>query len=532
MSLQKDFISKKPAALHLNFLRQNPQLRKRILLVFLLVFIGLFFTQKIFFITADLGRHIRNGEFFLKEGFSISKNFYSYTEPNFPVVNHHWGAGVILFFLWKHFGFEGLTILNILIYLSTFLFFFKIAERQSSFGYAFFFSILSIPLFTSRTEIRPEGFSFLFMGLYYYLLYLFRENKISFKSLFIFVPLQLLWVNLHLFFIMGPFLIGIFWFESLINKGYRGLIKQYTILGIITLAVSFINPFALKGFLEPFMIMREYGYMLAENQSVIFMQRRFPDNPLYYHFEALFLLAIASFILVFLNKRRKEFIPRFLILLFFSALSWMMIRGIPLFGFFFIPVVSANVFEIMKDYPYKPKDLIHHPAIIIPIIAILIIFYLAKLHQSPLKKLKGFGLYPKVNLSAEFFKSNNIQGPIFNNYDIGSYLIYHLFPKRKVFVDNRPEAYSVSFFKEIYEPMQADEGKWAEIDEKYNFNCIYFYRHDITPHAQPFLIERIKDPKWAPVFVDSYTLILLKRNKRNEEIIRRYELPQSIFVMQ
>lgn len=510
--------------------KKNAQLWKWALLTFLLAFIGLFFAEKICLVTADLGRHIKNGEIFLKQGFPVSTNFYSYTEPDFPVVNHHWGAGLIFFFLWRNFGFEGLSAFHVIIYLATFLFFFKMAERLSNFNYAFFFSILSIPLFTSRTEIRPEGFSLLFIGLYYYLLYLFREDKISFKGMFILLPLQLLWVNLHLFFIMGPFLIGVFWLESLINGKYKGLIRQYSILGIVTLLACFVNPTGLNGFLEPFMILREYGYMLAENQSVIFMQRRFPDNPLYYHFEAVFLLTIASYILIFL-KRRKEFIPQFLMMLFFIAVSWRMIRGIPIFGFFFIPIASANFFEILKDCPNKSKNRIQNPAIIIPLITILLFFYLAALYQSPFKRLKGFGLSPRVNLSAEFFKQNNIEGPIFNNYDIGGYLIFHLFPDCKVFVDNRPEAYSAAFFKWIYEPMQEEEEKWVKIDKKYNFNCIYFYRRDITPHAQPFLIRRIEDPEWAPVFVDPFTLILLKRNRENEEIIKRYELPKSIFVM-
>jgi len=55
-----------------------------------------------------------------------------------------------------------------------------------------------------------------------------------------------------------------------------------------------------------------------------------------------------------------------------------------------------------------------------------------------------------------FFKENNLQGPIFNNYDIGGYLIFNLFPQEKVFVDNRPETYSSEFFQEDYIPMQED----------------------------------------------------------------------------
>jgi hypothetical protein len=93
----------------------------------------------------------------------------------------------------------------------------------------------------------------------------------------------------------------------------------------------------------------------------------------------------------------------------------------------------------------------------------------------------GFGLKKDVNLSAEFFKKEKIQAPIFNNYDIGGYLIYHPFPEEKVFVDNRPEAYPASFFEKIYVSMQNDEKIWRKKDEIYNFNVIIFSYRDYTP---------------------------------------------------
>jgi len=108
-------------------------------------------------------------------------------------------------------------------------------------------------------------------------------------------------------------------------------------------------------------------------------------------------------------------------------------------------------------------------------------------------------------------------------------LIFYLYPKQKVFVDNRPEAYPSSFFKTEYVPMQENDNIWTSLSNKYGFNVIYFYRLDYTPWAQPFLISRIKDPVWAPVYVDDYALIMLKRNPTNESIIKSHELPKELF---
>ena len=120
---------------------------------------------------------------------------------------------------------------------------------------------------------------------------------------------------------------------------------------------------------------------------------------------------------------------------------------------------------------------------------------------------------PGVERSADFFKAAGLKGPVFNNYDIGGYFIFYLFPQERPFVDNRPEAYPVDFFKRVYGPMQEKEQDWSEARAKYGFELIYFYRHDITPWAQPFLLRRLDDPEWAPVFVDDYTIILARRGR-------------------
>ena len=57
------------------------------------------------------------------------------------------------------------------------------------------------------------------------------------------------------------------------------------------------------------------------------------------------------------------------------------------------------------------------------------------------------GLARGVQGSAKFFQNEGLKGPVFNNFDVGSYLIFYLFPEERPFVDNRPEAYPVEFFK-------------------------------------------------------------------------------------
>ncbi|MBU2068241.1 hypothetical protein KKE13_01515, partial [Patescibacteria group bacterium] len=81
-----------------------------IILILLMAWYGLFFMYKIDLTVVDLGRHIINGQMILAGQFGIlDTNFYSYTEPDFSVINHHWGGGVIFYLIWKVFGFAGLS---------------------------------------------------------------------------------------------------------------------------------------------------------------------------------------------------------------------------------------------------------------------------------------------------------------------------------------------------------------------------------------------------------------------------------------
>jgi hypothetical protein len=480
--------------------------------------------------TADLGRHIINGEAInyailhkldLRNYTPLFKNFYSYTEPEFTVNNHHWFTGIIFAFVHRFFGFIGLSIFNIAMIVLANIFVFISTRRLAGTESAILALLLAAPLSVSRIEVRPESISYCLIGLLTLILVLYSQNQIKFTLTAVLTALiMLLWVNSHIFFAIGLFIIAAFFLGELLVQGEKT--KSFFFIGLIATCTTLINPFGIKGLLEPLIIFKNFGYMLVENQSVFFMHKRFPEQILFYYFDFFALLVALGFCIRSKSRSYKQIRYSLLILsLVLGVLSFKVHRMIPVFALIAIPALAFNFQNILDKV--KPKLLIN---VIYLIWALTLLGLNSQFKPVPLQ----LGLLPNVNGSAEFFKANNIQGPILNNYDIGGFLIYHLFPFRRVFVDNRPEAYSVSFFKEVYEPMQASEERWHEIDKQVNFNVIYFMRHDMTEHAQPFLIRRIADPEWVLVFVDDTTVILLKRNSLNANIIKQYELPKNIFL--
>ena len=477
--------------------------------------------------TADLGRHIMNGKIILGSFFSgnhevlkaiFHNNLYSYTQPEHGFVNHHWLSGVFYYLVEKYSSLTVLTFLNVLMIALANFFFFRSAQILSNTNLALFITTISLPITCIRSEVRPETISYLLLGILIYSLVLFDQKKISFKYLLIAaLIIQLLWINFHIFFFLGLFSMFCFGVKYLIEKDSER-IKQFLMLGGACALISLLNPHGFVGLFYPLKIFDGYGYMTAENQSVFFMQKRSPYVLSYYYYE---LLCILGLLTSFLNRKNLN-IALVIITVCFVILGLKTNRAMTLGAFALIPLLAFNLsfYSILaKKHSYKTL------VFTLVLLSFFTYFYSTKVG----KKVTDFQFNSSVNKTADFFKRNNIQGPIFNNFDIGGYLIYHLFPQRRVFVDNRPEAFSEEFMQDVYLKALKDEATWLALDKEMDFNVIFFYRHDMTEHGQPFLIRRIEDPLWIPVAVDASNIILLKDNARNKELIKRYQLPQSMF---
>ena len=108
----------------------------------------------------------------------------------------------------------------------------------------------------------------------------------------------------------------------------------------------------------------------------------------------------------------------------------------------------------------------------------------------------------------DFVLKNNLPQPIFNNFDIGSYIIYRGYPKYQVFVDGRPEAYPKEFFTQTYIPSQSDYFKFKDLDKQYKFKSIIFSHTDQTPWGKSFLSSVLKDKEWKTVYIDDFMIVL------------------------
>lgn len=518
---------------------------ERIGLVVLAVVLAVYFARPINLATADLGRHIANGELVLNGVTDVLfTNHYSYTEPQHPFINHHWGSGVLYHLVHSIGGFEALTVLNMFCIVGAVGLMFLALAGQVRPWLLMLGLLLGAPLIASRTEVRPESFSYVLFSLQVLILQWYVNGRMGRTLALIGMGLvQLVWVNAHIFFIMGigatvAFIIA----QKSVQRNEN--VRFLSVMLGIQIAMSLINPFHIHGLLAPFSIFTSYGYVVLENQSAWFIYDRFgrPDVIHFFVLSAIFCFAMFK---IFRSGQWRQYMAYLLMATAFMLLSFKAIRGFALFGIMAPVVLALAADGWLNGLAYHTRSGFDRLGRLLPMGCGIVLLLWTGTYASPIatyevedqarpgrterKAINDVGLFKGVSRSAEFFRKTGLRGPIFNNYDIGSFLIYHLHRTERVFVDNRPEAYSVAFFDSIYGPMQSDEAVWLAMQDRYGFNVIWFYRHDETEHAQPFLIRRTQDPEWVPVFVDDVSIMLVRATTDNAEVIKRHALPREMF---
>src|SRR3989344_5362550 len=541
----------------LSFLKQN------YLFIIIFVLLGSFLIHNFDSIGQDIGRHLKVGEIIWQTKEIPKTTLFSFTEPDFPFINHHWLSEVIFFGIFSYAGFIGLTFVKTTLVLVAFLLLFFIFSTRSdrvpkewdshsenlktgkgqtlnvAFWPLLISFIFSILVFIQRTEVRPEIFSFVILSFFLFAIFKAKYEKLYFYLWFLPI-LELFWVNLHIYFFIGPFLIAAFLIDRLINKDYANIKRIIAVL-FLTIVATLINPSGIQGALLPFNVLNQYGYSIVENQTLSFLADFGGFNLSIFIFKLSVVILAASFLLTIKKARQRTF--EILISVFVVYAGFKMLRNLPLYALVSFPVMAmllTDVFDKLTTLTtlnvrrtFNVTKLSSLFKVLLSALIILMIFLVINNNYykyTEVSRVSGFSVPNGLERAVNFVKENKIEGPMFNNFDIGGYLIWQLYPQEKVFVDNRPEAYSVKFFNETYKPMQEDKKKWLEFSEKYGINFIFFGHTDNTPLGQDFLSSIVKNKDWRIVYVNEDAIILVKNNNKNSEIISKFSITDKTAV--
>jgi hypothetical protein len=492
------------------------------IIVLLFIFIGAQLVHNLTSINQDIGRHLKMGEIVWQTKSVPKINLFSFTEPGYPFINHHWLSEVVFFILNGVIGLRGLILFKTAVILAAFGIIFAALYKKTGLWPLLLASLVGIIVF-DRTDVRPEIFSYLFLAFFLFAIFRAKYGKET-KWLYTLPFIQILWTNMHIYFALGPGLLFLFLIDRAAHEKDKYIIKKVGLIFFLTAAATLLNPNFIKGALQPFMILKDYGYSIVENQSIFFLKDYGALLTPISLFEFSLIALILSFVVAIKNGARKITFE-LLAALVFAVLGARMIRNFGIYALTFVPIIALNLSIIRLPVLLASKK----AKIVLMVLTAIILGWLTAnvVNNKYFKWLGGgkkFGLEIPAGAAngVEFVKQNNIKGPVFNNFDVGSFLIWKLYPEQKVFVDGRPEAYGVEFFENIYKPMMEDPGLWKKYSEIYKINYVFMDYRDITPWARQFLLNISQDPSWPLVYKDGSVAIFLKRTPENFTLIKKF----------
>lgn len=505
----------------------------------------------------DIWLHIRTGEWILQHCAVPRDQLYSFILGNRQWIDHEWLFQVLVYPLYRLAGANGLILMRLVVISAILYIFFTIAKRTKR---LFFFSastlVISIATTFCRWYIRPELFSLLFIAVFIYLLKSYRGKN----SIFFLPVLQILWVNLHGYFIMGPLILSLFLmarttqaklklpFEWNSNKLNAQSFKKLLAVFFLLITVSLLNPYLLKGALYPagmlFSAIRDF----SSNSFAFSSVGELSNIPIAHiilsqSFALLSAVIILFFVSFLLNLRRGDI---FDLLLFIPLLSItiMASRHIGMLGLTLgiLTLFNLNSAEREKPFLQEVRKIIAGKFLLRIITIIFMLFLIYNLFDIAKGVLTVFNRRYIYNLNcdtkpfilgkneftfnqpfgaAKFLKENCIKANVFNFFNHGAYLIFALYPDCRVFIDGRTEVYGDIFLRAWHKIRKRPE-LIDRIKGNLDIGCV------VLPcagnSASSFFKYLYNSKEWRLVFFDGKSSVFLADNNRFKAIIKKNEI--------
>jgi tetratricopeptide (TPR) repeat protein len=502
---------------------------KKIFFLVLMIFFGfcaLFAAQNIS--DLDFWWHLKTGEWIWQHKAIPYVEPFSYTFKGAEWINYEWLFHAIIYPIYQLSGFGGLIIFVIIVVLLTFLIL-LFACRELDEGKRWLsFTILFVALLEAGGSfaIRPQIISFLLLALYLYLLILHREDKITNRQLIFFlIPAHVLWVNVHGSFLLGIFLVGAYAlgrFVPLIlshHRDFKPVLQDKKLLGLLFLCLllvvaSFFNPYTYRVFLVPIKTaVAEEALMNITEWAPLDIRALglFVIEPTMW-FRILFLIGALSFLLRLDNLKKVENV---IIFILFSYMAFKHVRFCTDFAIVTTPMIVNN----LTQFQWRARRL--KWVFYLPLM-ILIAFSANTVRGLINQKRLGLGVW--TNYPAEtvnFLREHNVHGKIFNDYNFGGYLIWHLWPDIPVFIDGRAVTiYDQDFFWLDTMARQKKE-VWEQVAERYGIDIVLMGDNRERGYASLFnwLDE---DEDWMLVAFDDVSNLYMKKGTRFDGLVKQY----------
>jgi hypothetical protein len=388
----------------------------------------------------DTWWHLKVGDWIVQNVALPHTGILSRTAADRPWVAYSWGYEVLLSRAYAWFGLLGIGIFGTLLTVSVAVSTYRMLRRISGrFWAAWILAGITCSAFLFNGAPRPVFFSYILYGVVLAVLFGAQQTG-RVRALYWLPVIFVLWANLHIQFIYGLFVVGLFvgihvTQQALLRVGYRPdylapstlPVKQLIIILCLCILATFAGP----NFYHPYMVVLAYTKAKFAYKVIVELQP-LPFR-LLSNFVMLF-LAAAGFYAVGWHRKIDPF--KLVLLVVASAVSFRTMRD----AWFISLSAAACIADFpTTETPAHRTDYWREPAVVGAAVALLLVV------AAPFTDFSARGLdraisanYP-VN-AVNFLRRNPVAGPLYNNLNWGGFLMWYL-PELPVAVDGRNDLY-------------------------------------------------------------------------------------------
>lgn len=490
----------------------------------------------------DIWYHLKSGQFIVENLKIPRTNTFSYIAAEHPGTDPYWLFQILIHFIYHLSGISGLIGFRIAAMIAAFFLLFRMMRKGDGYILPVSCLVLAAMVANERLVVRPEIASYLLLCLYFYILHQYRKGR----GIYLLILLQIVWANMHGFWVLGLFMVWAFLAGELIlwklslpfewkkesaipGKDYYRLLM----VGLLATAATLITPYPHKIVqMAPEMFAGLKGAAGRGGPMVINeLISPFSANPLFswqsiFYYKVLVAVSAASFVL---NFRRINIIHLF-IYVGFLYISAQARRNMCAFALVSAPITFWNLGSFYRDYLERftrgRRVLIDRVRAVLSVglaLVMALFIYEAASDRYYIRdrsnKRFGSGIsrisYPEKAIN--FIQKNNIRGNIFNDPAIGHYFTWRCFPERMVFLDGRFD-FPDRFLSHYYVPEL-----WPKISEKYHIDYVLL-GHGRSPNLAGLTRMLYLDQDWVLVYYDEMAVVFVRDIEENQEIIQKFQV--------
>jgi hypothetical protein len=449
----------------------------------------------------DTGWHIRTGEWILAHRTVPFHDLFSFSRPDAPWFAWEWLSDILFAGLHSQFGLSGVTLFCGLALVASAVLLTRQMARAGANGFlTVVLTVLAVGACSVHYHARPHVFTLLFLAL--------AGNIVSSRRhLWTLVPLMWLWTGLHGGFLVLIAYLGLTTVGMALER--RREWRRYAVVTAACAAVTLLNPYGIG------LHKHIFGYLQSSFIADLVQEFQSPSfrSEAALQYELLLFAGIGCAALALKRGRYAVALP----VLYFAHASLVSLRHVPLFVIVAVPVIASELTELWQVYVsrFGPRsvaqafesvatDTRQNFRRITPWAAVLVF---GAVMATPSELWPGD--FPSKQFPVQMVaqqKTLLTQGRLLTSDQWGDYLIYHLYPNVRVYVDGRSDFYGETIGKQYLSMMQLD-GKWREYIDQNRFDTI------LAPTSWPLVSALRLSSDWREVAADN-TAVLFTRTVR------------------